>query len=482
MWSTTSERPVGVTVSGSTDHGDLSVLELNSRVSSLLDTAFPYPVWVRGEVAGDPRQGRRGHTYFQLIEPSAGGGFPEASISCALFAGSRSSVVREFARLGETFALREGMSIRALGRVNLWPKGGRYQFVVQSIDAAWTQGTQAQRLKKLADRLRRSGVLAANSSHALSRLPLRVGLVTSGGSAAARDFLRTLEESGYPFEVTAAWAAMQGRDTSSTVCGALESLSALSGLDAVVLTRGGGSSTDLGWMNDESIARAIAACPYPVVSGVGHEIDTTLPDLAASVRAKTPTHAASILVDSVAEFESDLNALAGLLHSHAMPALRNASAELHRTASALQRTLSMRSRRESEAVAAMGTRLGRETKRLLRAADSQLSRLADDAVRWNLLERLSRRRSGLEDLQKTLGMQAKALLREEGLRLEKLSGSVQSRDPERALELGWAIARHSGGGIIRSVEEISPGDGIDLRLRDGSVSAKAEEIRSEGKR
>jgi exodeoxyribonuclease VII large subunit len=470
------------TVSGSTDRGDLSVLELNSRVSSLLDTAFPYPVWVRGEVAGDPTPGRRGHTYFQLIEPSSSGGFPEASINCALFAGSKSSVVREFARLGETFQLQEGMAIRALGRVNLWPKGGRYQFIVQSIDAAWTQGTQARRLRELADRLRRAGVLAANSSRSLPRLPLSVGLVTSRGSAAARDFIQTLEESGYPFSVAAAWAAMQGRETSSTVTSALAALSSTPGLDAVVITRGGGSSTDLGWMNDESIARAIAACPYPVISGIGHEVDTTLPDLAASVRAKTPTHAASLLVDMAAEFEADLSSLAALLQSRAVPALRSAAADLRRSAVELQRTLRMRTRSESAAIGAFPARLAREAKHLLRVRRSELGRLAGTTAGMGLAQRLDRLRDVLEDSRRSLAVRTRDLLRSEDLRLEKLLGRVERRDPERILELGWAIARHGDGSVIRSVGELSPGDGIDLRLRDGSVSARAEEIRPEGER
>ncbi|MGM0628697.1 MAG: exodeoxyribonuclease VII large subunit, partial [Candidatus Fermentibacterota bacterium] len=333
------------TASGSTDAGGLSVLELNRRVSSLLETAFPYPVWVRGEVAGSPRPGRRGHTYFQLVEPSQRGGFPQASIDCALFAGARASVVREFARLGETFQLREGMSIRALGRVNLWPQGGRYQFVVQSIDAAWSQGTQALRLKKLAKKLRSEGVLDANAALALPRLPLQVGLVTADGSAACRDFLQTLEESRYPFRVRAAWAAMQGRETGATVTRAIGRL-CKEDLDVIVLTRGGGSTTDLGWMNDESIARAIAASPVPVVSGIGHEVDTTLPDLAASIRAKTPTHAAAVLVDAVAGFEADLDSLARMLQSHAGPALRSASVRLRGMAAALERSVSGRARTE----------------------------------------------------------------------------------------------------------------------------------------
>lgn len=470
------------TASGSTDAGDLSVLELNRRVSSLLETAFPYPVWVRGEVAGSPRPGRRGHTYFQLVEPSQEGGFPQASIDCALFASSRTSVVREFARLGETFRLREGMSIRALGRVNLWPQGGRYQFVVQSIDAAWSQGTQALRLRKLAEKLRSEGILDANAAHPLPRLPLQVGLVTAGGSAACRDFLQTLEESRYPFEVRAAWAAMQGKETSATVTRAIGRLCAEEDLDVIVLTRGGGSTTDLGWMNDESIARAIAASPVPVISGIGHEVDTTLPDLAASIRAKTPTHAAAVLVDAVAGFEADLDSLARMLQSRAVPALRSASVRLRGMAAALERSVSGRARAEVASINGLAEALSRDSLRLLRMRSSELAAARSGLVRAGLPQRIQRRRRRLSEAAMSLSRGSRAVLECARLRLERLAASVDSRDPERVLALGWAIVRHEDGRMIRSTGEVSPGDGIDVRLRDGSVSARAEEIRPDRRR
>jgi exodeoxyribonuclease VII large subunit len=473
---------VGPSTSASTEDADLTVLELNRRVSSLLDTAFPYPVWVRGEVAGNPRSGRRGHTYFQLVEPSTDGGFPEASIDCALFAGSRNTVVREFARLGETFRLEAGMSIRALGRVNLWPEGGRYQFIVQSIDAAWSRGTQALRLKKLAARLRREGVLQANSVHSLPGLPLEMGLVTAADSAACRDFLRTLEESGYPFSVRTAWAAMQGRETGETVSRAIARLGRLGGLDVIVLTRGGGSTTDLGWMNDESIARAIADSPVPVVSGIGHEVDTTLPDLAASVRAKTPTHAATLLVDCVAGFESDLDSLSRMLGSHARPALRAASMRLRDRAGNLRKSVRARTGRESALVDSASAGLAREAHRLLRLRHRELAAPRRSLGRARIPERLARRRGRVSEAARALSRGAEALLRTAGLRLERMRAAAESRDPERVLALGWAVARHADGRIIRSVGEVSPGDGIDVRLRDGSLSATADEVRPDRKR
>ena len=140
-----SVKPAGNTISDYSDvASDFTVLSLNGRVSELLTTAFPQPVWVRGEIAEVSRTNARGHTYFRLVEPSPDGmGQPLAVIDCALFSGSRLPVVREFARIGQVFQLNEGMSIRIQGRVTLWDKGGRYQLIVENVDPAWTMGNQA---------------------------------------------------------------------------------------------------------------------------------------------------------------------------------------------------------------------------------------------------------------------------------------------------------------------------------------------------
>ena len=219
---------------------------MNRRVSELLTTAFPQPVWVRGEIAEVSRTNARGHTYFRLVEPSPDGmGQPLAVIDCALFSGSRPPVVREFARNGQVFQLNEGMSIRIQGRVTLWDKGGRYQLIVENVDPAWTMGNQAQKLRRLVDKLRDDGILEANSEIDMPIAPLCIGLVTSKGSAAEHDFIQGLTDSKYPFRVYASYAPMQGSGTTSGVIDAFNRLLSVHDLDVVVLTRGGGSATDL---------------------------------------------------------------------------------------------------------------------------------------------------------------------------------------------------------------------------------------------
>ena len=201
--------------------GDLSVLDLNQRVKSLFEMAFPYPVWVRGEIARTPRPNPRGHVYFQLIDPSPSGGQPLATVDCALFAGNRVSVERAFREAGAELQLQEGMAVRLLGKVDLWPPAGRYQFIVQDIDPSWTRGEQAQRLRRMLRKLESEGLLEKNGQLHLPAVPLRIGLITAVDSAAHRDFQRTLEESGIPFRLAIAPAVMQGRDTARSVVKAL---------------------------------------------------------------------------------------------------------------------------------------------------------------------------------------------------------------------------------------------------------------------
>jgi exodeoxyribonuclease VII large subunit len=439
--------------------GDFTVLGLNTRVHDLLETAFPYPVWLRGEVSSTPRPNSRGHTYFQLIDPDPSGGQPVASLDCVLFAGTRAQAVRDFAREGSDFRLEAGMAVRVLGNVDVWPPGGRYQFVVQAVDPAWTSGEEARRLRRLLEKLTETGVLGENSTLAMPRVPLRIGLVTAENSAACRDFVQTLAESGLPFTVYAAWSAVQGKDTSASVTAAFNALLGVPDLDVAVLTRGGGSATDLNWFNDEAIAITISQLPWPVISGIGHETDTTLPDYAAHTRAKTPTHAASILVDRVADFLGDMEGLAAQLARSAIPCIRTAS----------------------ERLKGLASRLGLHASHRLHLARTALRGVGGSVSVDTLGRRLAARATVLDTLAWRLGTGASVRIRDLQLVLERLSSEIEKRDPGRMLELGWALVRKGRqGGLLTSVKSVSPSEEIDVTMRDGSLTAKVTEVRDEG--
>ena len=460
---------------------DYTVLSLNRQVRNLLKMAFPYPVWLRGEVSSTPRPNSRGHIYFQLIEPGKSGKQPEASLDCVLFAGSKTQVVRDFAREGLSFELEEGMAVRILGNVDVWPPGGRYQFVVQGVDPVWTRGEQALHLRKLLEKLTELGVLGENSTLTIPMVPLRIGLVTAENSAACRDFLQTLSDSGFPFSVFAAWAPMQGKNTSSSVVKAFKALLSVPDLDALVLTRGGGSATDLNWFNDESIARTIAELPWPVISGIGHETDTTLPDFAAHTRAKTPTHAASILVDMVADFTGDLDSLSALLARGVVPCLRTAAEKLGGLQLQMRKSLETGILSASRRLDSLASRLSIQTVHSIRTARVELKAISGSVLTTAIRPYLRMRSSELDSITEKLSASLAGLIHREQLRLEKLSAFVDRRNPEKMLELGWAIVRKGRkGGLLTSVKTVSQSDEIDVTLRDGSLVAEITEIRDKG--
>ncbi len=473
---------MGNTISGYTEESsDYSVLSLNRRVGELLSMVFPQPVWVRGEIAEVSRTNTRGHSYFRLCEPSPDGmGQPLAVIDCALFAGSRPDIVRSFARESQVFHLKEGMTVRVRGMVTIWDRGGRYQLIVDDIDPSWSMGDQAMKLRRLVDRLRGEGVLQTNGQLEMPPVPLRIGLVTSRESAASQDFLQGLMDSGYPFRVFAAWASMQGENTAESVIGAFNSLLSVPDLDAVVLTRGGGSATDLAWFNDEHIAGVISQVPWPVISGIGHETDSTLPDFVSHTSVKTPTQCAEFLVNRVADFLGNIDSLAVVLHRSVSRRLARAREVLSSLAGVISRTGAMAFRMERHRLGTLQRLLERAARGAVKGTASELSDIT--AAFRRMLETCTFRRSmkELDRLRNTLAVSARQRLALALSRLESLQTSVSGNDPERLYGRGWATVRNADGELLRSIEDTTLKEIIKVTLRDGRLHARTERIIPEG--
>lgn len=427
------------------------------------------------------RANARGHTYFRLCEPSPGGmGQPLAVIDCALFAGNRPDVVRSFAREGQVFQLMEGMTLRVQGRVSLWDRGGRYQLIVEAVDPSWSMGDQARKLRRLVDKLRREGVLEANSELSMPLAPLRVGLITSRDSAAAQDFLQSLIESRYPFRVYAAWASMQGENTAGSVIEAFNRLLGVGELDAVVLTRGGGSSTDLAWFNDERIAGVISQVPWPVVSGIGHETDTTLPDFAAHTSVKTPTRCAEFLINRLADFAANVDALASILHRSATRRTAAAREKLASLAAVLSRSGKVAFRLERRQLETYGDLLARGARSSITRTRSTLEGLETALFRLPETGRIGKLERELDGLQRSLVTSAGHRLSLASARLESLEASVRGNDPGRLYRRGWATVRNSSGELVRSIEDTSLKELLLITLRDGAIHARTEKVVPEG--
>ncbi len=462
-----------------TPGNDISVLDLNTRVRELFQTVFPYPVWVRGSLSGRLQTNQRGHTYFQLLDSSGTGGQPAASIDCVLFAGARAGVQRDFARIGRIFEPAEGMNVRVLGRVDLWPQSGRFQFVVDTFDP-FNFGSSAElHLRTLVEKLTSEGLASRNPSLGMPILPLRIGLISAPGSAALEDFLTTLRESGYPFEVFFHPAQMQGVMTARSVMEALSRLGKVREIDVAVITRGGGSGSDLSWFNSEPLGRAIARAPWPVISGIGHEVDFTLPDFIAHTRAKTPTHAASMLVDRVADAAGSIDGCAATLASTVLPRLRTETFRLRASASLLMSGVTSLSRRAAGMLDRNGVWLEAAASRRISDAKGCLHRGTKGLVSRGVPAWLAGSARSLDLASQRVTGASSARLDIAGRRIDALSAVVSAREPARMMALGWAVVRNEEGAILHSVTGARIGARIGVQLRDGSITARTESMERE---
>ena len=403
-------------------------------------------------------------------------GQPLAVIDCALFAGSRPLVVRSFARAGEVFQLTEGMTLRIQGRITLWDKGGRYQLIVEQIDPSWTMGDQAHRLRRLVDKLREDGILKMNAELHMPPAPLNIGLITAQGSAAEQDFIQGLTESRYPFRVFAAYAPMQGDGTTRGVIDSFNRLLTVPDLHAVVLTRGGGSATDLAWFNDEHIAGVISQVPWPVISAIGHETDTTLPDYASHTSVRTPTHAANFLVNRIADLMFNIDSLAVMLHRAASNGVAAARERLSSTAAVLLRSGSLIFRSQKQAINTLENWLLRGTHNSIAAASRRLERCGDYLASALKTGTLKRHKKELNSLESMLASSVSRRLEMCSMHLRNLEAAVTGNSPQRLYRKGWATVRGKDGELLRSIMDTSIKEEIEVTLRDGSLSARIERI------
>ncbi|HCT57203.1 MAG TPA: exodeoxyribonuclease VII large subunit [Gemmatimonas aurantiaca] len=284
---------------GSEPDAAISVHDLTSAAKDLIEGAFP-PLWVRGEVTNFKAH-RNGHWYFSLRDANA-------QVNCVIW----SSATRRIPAQPD-----EGMQVLALGQMTVWPVRGDLQFSVRQLEAEgdglWRKALEQSRL-----RLERDGLLTAERKRRLPAFPRRIAVITSPDGAALRDVITVSRARSADVELVVVPAKVQGEGAADSLIDALERVGRWGGADLVIIGRGGGSREDLWAFNDERLARALAACPVPTISAVGHEVDISLCDLVADVRAATPSAAAEIAVPSRRELAARVDALGNRLASAAV--------------------------------------------------------------------------------------------------------------------------------------------------------------------
>ncbi|MBK7703183.1 MAG: exodeoxyribonuclease VII large subunit [bacterium] len=353
-------------------------------------------------------------------------------------------------------------------------------FTLVGIDPAFTLGQLEARRRETLTALQAAGLMERNAGLSFPVLPLRVGLVTSVGSAAEKDFLAGLAAAGYGFTVLRADCRMMGEQMVGQVTGALRALGA-AGVDAIVVTRGGGSKADLSWFDHRDVAEAVARCPVPVVTAIGHEIDLSLADLVAHHHCKTPTAAAQDLVDRIAAADQRLRRAADGAALQAARILGDSRRDLTGAAAALGAAVVTQVRgRHERLVHLRGAALGAARRRLERAGE-RAARVGLALEPQRLLASWPRRRSDLERATDRLERATGAVLAVRRARLDHLAQKAQWLDPARQLRRGWSLTLDVHGRLLRDAAAVAPGDRLVTRLQSGQIVSIVESAGDAGR-
>lgn len=462
--------------------GILSVRQVTDRIKLLLEKQFPY-VWVRGEVTNLTRPGS-GHVYFSLKDG-------DAVLSCVWFRGRQRGQENVDPLTGEVFedgprpslaqTMRNGQSLACAGQLSVYPPRGGYQLIVDLAQDSG-EGLLYQAFERLKQTLAAEGLFAASRKRTLPTLPLRVALVTSPTGAAVRDFLRIAAERGVGAQIRIYPALVQGEEAPRQLIAAVRRAGEDlwpdgRRADVLVLVRGGGSLEDLWAFNDADLARVLSQSPIPTLTGVGHEIDTTIADLVADVRAATPSHAAQLLWqerDAYAQRVDDLEqgVLTGFQRALARSEERLAGYERALTWFSPIKVL----QRLEERRAMLAARLARSFAFARQLRVGQLEALEKRLTLGggaNLTAAADHRLTGLAWRLDTAG---RVMLEQAARRSEQVQAALERLDPEAPLRRGYALARDGQGRFIRSVHDVTPGDPAEIVLHDGSLSTVVQAV------
>jgi exodeoxyribonuclease VII large subunit len=439
------------------DRKALSPSQLNALARNLLEDAFPL-VWVEGEL-GNLSRPASGHLYFTLKDE-------RAQVRCALFK-PKSQWLR--------FVPREGLRVLARGRLTLYEARGDYQLVLDTMEEAG-EGALRRAFEQLKAKLQAEGLFDAARKRPLPVLIRRLGVLTSPSGAAVRDVLSVLRRRFPLLDVEILPVPVQGDTAAAQIVRMLQAAGRSGRYDALLVARGGGSLEDLWAFNDEALARAIAASPVPVVSAVGHEVDVTLADFAADLRAPTPSVAAELLVPDRADLAARLRADARRLHALHERALREATQRADRAALRLQ---ALRPQARLDALRRRQTEALRRLEAIWAGRTLQRHARLRHAAAVLRASRPQRRLSLLRERLRALAPRPQAAtvraLQRHALRLHGLARSLEAVNPLATVARGYAILQHADGRIVRSVDDVERGQRLDARLRDGVLTLRVDD-------
>ncbi len=424
-----------------------SVTELHAAIEGLFDHVFSDEIWIEGELRNLNRS-RRGHVYFDLVDPGMPDDSSRPMLAVTLFDRERQAVNRFLTEQGGAVRMVDGVRVRIRGRLGTYPARSTLQLRMSWIDPAFTLGVLGMERDRVLAALSADGLLEANGRLPLHAPALHVALVTSIGSAAHADALDELRRSGIGFRVSVLDARTQGLDAERSLVRALLRAESLS-VDVVAMVRGGGARTDLAAFDSELLARTIASLGVPVLTGVGHEVDRTIADEVAHTAHKTPTACAAALVGAALEARAAVRDAWVRVSSAASGRVVRADQSLEHTCRAAGRAAQRHLERDGHRVRALAARATIAAPRTAAAASATL-----------------------ESTTRRIAPAATRHLQHSTSRVDGLAARARSHDPVRALARGWSITRGPDGSVLRSVDGLADGDLTTTTLADGSFAAR----------
>ena len=430
-----------------------TILELNTAVRQLIKAEFPEYLWVCGEIK-DLRASRdKKHIYFDLVQKHADADEIVARVSAAIFAGRKPRIFKRINETNGAFELKNDIEVKFLCEVDLYPKSGQFSVIIVDIDPVYTLGKFAQNRQRIIEELQQKGVLNKNKQLSLPLLPLGVGLITSFGSAAYHDFINELKQSEYGFKVFICDAHMQGKNVEDDVVRGVRYFNTIpEQIDVIVISRGGGSTADLSWFDNKAIAEEIARSRLAVLTGLGHEINISITDLAAHTFLKTPTKVAQFLVQTIRDFSEQVAYYQDQILDCARECVE----------------------RETKSLRSLALEFESSVLKYFRDHRELLTRYKQDCVHLSRNFIVSRRRELTEQL-RFLKLYVCSVLTKCNDRLTHTKEKVDLLNPRKVLKRGYTITYRQGK-AVKDVSHLKKGDVINTVFFKGYAESCVEKV------
>jgi len=432
-----------------------SVSDITAEIKRSLDVLGI--VWIQGEISNFKRH-TSGHLYFSLKDA-------RAQIKAACFRNNNMYL---------KFRPEDGMGVVARGRLSVYEPRGDYQVIVEYMEPVGLGSLQLA-FDQLKEKLRKEGLFEDSHKVPLPLLPRKVGLVTSPTGAAVRDMLRILKRRNASLDVLVYPVKVQGQGAAEEIAAGIRYLNSRRDVDVIIIGRGGGSIEDLWAFNEEVVARAIYASELPLISAVGHEVDFTIADFVADLRAPTPSAAAEMVSGAREDLRAGVNYLRGRLYQSMRRGLVRRRLQLERLANNRAFTVAPNKIRDLE------QRFDENTLRMIQAMQRltdgarHRERMLDARLKGLDLRRLiARKKDLLARNSQELITAVRVRLHSERARFELAVGKIDALSPLGILKRGFALCRDARGAIVKKAVDVSPGDRVRVTLGSGELDCRVE--------